>query len=173
MRRNLGTLINLDEADIEIRLIQERINIIEVGDVRQDKHGNIRDARTVGNGFKERLSSAGDGANRGKTARSPTHPSPYGGRWSPIPAVKSDVSPRILLMMKPADLRGIIGRHDDFSADEVSDDAAAINIPGKDHRQIRRACKTHIGNIMCSEIDFRRGAGPFHRTKSDFAASRS
>ncbi len=48
-----------------------------------------------------------------------------------------------------------------LGADDLGDDAAAINIAEQDHRNVGGAGETHVRNVILAQIDFRRAAGPF------------
>ena len=60
-----------------------------------------------------------------------------------------------------ANQRRILRRQHGFGADEAGDDAAAVDIADQDDRHIRGARKSHIGDVVCPQIDFRGAAGAF------------
>ena len=64
--------------------------------------------------------------------------------------------------MKPLTrCRSAVGQQG-VGADQLRDDAAALDVAGQDHRQIGGLGEAHIGDVAGAQIDFGRAAGPFH-----------
>ena len=55
-------------------------------------------------------------------------------------------------------------------ADNLGDHAAPVNIPDEDDRHVGGLGKSHIGNIVGTEVDLRGAAGALDKDKVDIFA---
>ena len=63
--------------------------------------------------------------------------------------------------MKPRNQRRVLRRDHGFGADEARNDAAAIDVADHHHRHSGGMRKSHIGDVVGPQIDFRGAAGAF------------
>ena len=66
---------------------------------------------------------------------------------------------------KPYDHFGVGWIEHGLGANDLSDDAAAIDVAGQNHRNTGGAGKTHIGDIVFAQIDFRSAPRAFDEDK--------
>ncbi|MEY9693184.1 hypothetical protein ABH976_004330 [Bradyrhizobium ottawaense] len=64
---------------------------------------------------------------------------------------------------KTPDYRGIVGVDHRLDADELGDDAAAVDVADQHDRHVGLARKTHIGDVGLTQIHLGRTAGAFHQ----------
>ena len=69
-----------------------------------------------------------------------------------------------------ADQRRVVGRQHRLGADEARDHAAAVDVADQHDRHVGGAGKTHIGDVVRPQIDFRRAAGAFDQHEIGLAA---
>ena len=139
----------------------QRIEIVEIGDARQHRHGD-----------RERRRRASP-----RRARDRAHPRPaasaacgsHGTTPSDGQPVRSldrrerrrrtgAASPRNLLMRKPRMRARSAGSQHRMRADEAGDHAAAVDVADQDHRHVGGLGKAHIGDVAGAQVDLGRAA---------------
>ena len=82
-----------------------------------------------------------------------------------MPSANRAGSPRNLLTRNPAIMLASAGIEHGLGANDLGDDAAAIDVADQNHRHIGGAGKTHIGDIVFAQIDFRRRCRRLRRAR--------
>ena len=141
----------------------ERIEIVEIGDVRQDRHGDaharVRLRWRAALLERERIFGRQQPRVGERTARGRAPPSRSRCAIAAMPSANSAGSPRNLLTMKPRISAASSGVEHRLGADEARDHAAAVDVADQHDRHIGRARKAHIGDVVRAQVDLRRAAG--------------
>ena len=160
--------MNADQIDIRFRL--QWIEIVEIGDLRQDRDGNlelrvlaplpgmIQRQRILGRQMP-RLGKIGNEPQRRPAGR--LHDSLLAGDEQARIAAK-------LVDDETRDQRRILGIEHHFGADEARDHAATVDIADDDDRYVGGACKAHVGDVVAAQVHFRRAARAFDQHQIGF-----
>ncbi|MNX85565.1 hypothetical protein D3C86_1174090 [compost metagenome] len=161
--RNCLARPHADQFDIGFHV--QGIEIIEIGNMRQDRHGNahLRARFPFSRAGKPesilRRQLCGVGKMRQK---------PDGGpaglfRNYPHAVRKQGRITAKAVDDKTFDHRRVFRFEHGFGTDEAGDDAAPVDIADEDHRRVRSSRKSHIGDVIGTQVDFGRAARPFHQ----------
>ena len=63
--------------------------------------------------------------------------------------------------MKPTIVAGVVGRERRLDAENLGENAAAIDVADQRYRAACCACESHIGDVAFPQVDFRRAASAF------------
>ena len=157
---------------LDRRLGIERVEVIEIGNVRQDRNGNPHARlRFFGRGSIERerifggkhscVSEEGNEAERFPACclRDLCHA-----------VCKQRRIAAKLVDQEAANERGVLLRDHDLCADKARNHAAPVDIADQHDRHIRGTREPHIGDVVSSQVDFRRAACAFNEHDVGFAA---
>ena len=153
------------------RLGVERIEIVEIGDMRQQRNGDL-DARSVLDGPRSvqrqrilsrqqpRLGEEGNEAER----------LPAGRRRDQRHAIGEQRRVAAELVDEEAlDQRRVVGVDHRLGADQAGDHAAAVDVADQHHRHVGGAGEAHIGDVVGAQIDLGRAARAFDQHDVGFA----
>ena len=149
----------------------ERIEIVEIGDMRQQRNGDL-DARSGFDGPRSlqrqrilrrqqpRLGEEGNEAER----------LPAGRRRDQRHAVGEQRRVAAELVDQEAfDQRRVVGVDHRLGADQAGDHPAAVDVADQHHRHVGGAGEAHIGDVVGAQIDLRRAARAFDQNDVGFA----
>ena len=166
-------ITGLDQRHIHIRLAGKRVQIVEIGDAAQHRHGDA-DGRTVTGvtrlapdiqnilGRQEPLlRKPGQNADA-LPARGPLDNGHAFGEQGGVAAKLVD--------QEPLDQRAIRLVENRIRPDKAGDDTAAVNVANHHHRHIGGDGEPHIGDITRAKIDLGRASRPFDDHQIGIAA---
>ena len=165
--------LHAHEVDRGLRI--ERIEIVEIGDVRQDRDRDPH-ARRGFDGRAASSASASSAGSRRASAKNGTRPSacqPVARAIVAMPSANSAGSPRNLLTRKPRISAASCGVDHRLGADEARDHAAAVDVADQHDRHIGRARKAHIGDVVRRRLTSEALPAPSTSTRSASALRRA
>ncbi|CAB5603692.1 Uncharacterised protein [Pseudomonas aeruginosa] len=159
--RRRQRLAGADEAQLDLGVQAQRIEIGVVADPRQHRHHHLQARPDLG-----RLARV-DGVLRlqVQVADIGQHAEHRlaGARLQPVEAglQQGDVAAEAIddEALDPLPLR--VGEQFQ-GADQVGEDPAAVDIGDQDHRAIHRFGEAHVGDVVGAQVDLRRRAGALH-----------
>ena len=142
--------------------LRQRIEIIKVGQTRQPEADHVQTARparcrNIKRVFGRQFPSVLKPRHHTKSAPSGVcfdHPVAIRKKRRIAPKTVDD---------EPADQRRILSVNHSLGANDLGNDAAAIDVTGQDHGAIACAGEAHVGDITNAQIDLSRAACPFDK----------
>ena len=153
------------------RLGVERIEIVEIGDMRQQRNGDL----DGGSGLDRPRSLQREGILRRQQPRfgqegDEAERLPAGGRRDKRHAVGEQRRVAAELVDQEAfDQRRVVGVDHRLGADQAGDHPAAVDVADQHHRHAGGAGEAHIGNVVGAQVDLRRAARAFDQNDVGFA----
>ena len=152
-----------EAEEVDLRLGGERVEVVEVGDVRQDRHG---DAQAAADRGRRRRRGRGRARPRraGGAAASKCGTRPSGGQPVRAAIERHAVGEERGVAAEAvddeaADQRGVGGVEDGAGADEAGDDAAAVDVADQHDGDVGGPGEAHVGDVAGAEVDLGRAAG--------------
>ena len=151
----------------------QRIEIVEIGDLRQDRHGDL-ELRALAPRLRmiERQRILGRQMPRVGKIRHEAERRPAGRRDDRLLA--RDEQARIAAKLvddEARDQRRVVGIEHRLGADEARDHAAAVDVADDDDRHVGGAGKAHVGDVVAAQVDLRRAAGALDQHQIGLAPS--
>src|SRR5690606_14320632 len=142
------TRLNNDEANAGFGA--ERVEVIEIGDARQARHGDDR-IPLIWNGIFERQDVfGGQGAGSFEMRNDPQTGAARTGFYDGAPGLEQGGVAVELVDQRGLDQRGVLGRNHRKGADQRGDHPAAMNIANENDRDSGGLGETEIGDIAVS-----------------------
>ena len=160
------SLARFDHDYPHVRLGQQRVEIIKIGDAGQNWHGNRQPAVAgrARNGqrhgiFGRQFLSIAEKRHKAKGA-------PAGAPGNHLhPRFKQSGITAKFIDDKSADHGSIGGVEHHFGANDLGNHPAPVNIAHQYHRHIGGPRKAHIGNVIGAKVNLGGAARPFHNHK--------
>ena len=163
-------LAGADEDEVDVGLGLEGVEVVEVGDVRQDGDGDAEAAAGRGGGG----AGEGEGVLGGEAAggleegdEADRVPAGAGGDERHAVGEEGGVAAEAV-DDEGFYQRGVGGVEDGAGADEAGDDAAAVDVADEDDGGGGGAGEAHVGDVVFAEVDLGGAAGAFDEEEVGF-----
>jgi len=150
--------VGADEAEIDVRVETQRVEVVVVGNARVGRGNDAQFGVCLGLlafrqgvlGVEVQTMQVGQHAEH-RLAGALFQPSQAGFEQAHVAAEAVDD--------EALDARLFARREQLERADEVGEDAAAIDVGDDDHRAVDDLGEAHVGDVAGAQVDFRRAAG--------------
>ena len=142
----------LDDQYIDVRLGAKRVEVVEVGDARQSRHGDS-DCRAR---LRRFIGEAEDIFSRQARSRGKIGHDPERGPAGALRDLRHSVIENRRIAAEPIDdeafYAGPLGRFEErMGADQRRDHAATVDVADQGHRHLGRFRETHVGDVAARE----------------------
>ena len=154
------------KTSFDAGLDAERIEIVEIGDARQHRHGDLDAVAMLAVVPRSRSTTSSAGSRPPAAKGHDAERRPAGAprdRRSAIVEQRGVAAE--LVDQESLDPRRFAPARRTVRADEAGDDAAAVDVADQDHRHVGGLGEAHIGDVAGAQIDLRRAARAFDEDK--------